>query len=274
MNKTIVNIFILILIISSITSCTTYRKSIKKPLKEQGEEFIFKALDSTRLNFETVSSKIDFKLEQSKTKNSLNANIRIISDSLIWISISPNIGLEIARLMILKDSVYLINRMNKSYFEGDFSYLNKLFDFNFSYKMIEDLLMGNSFFIYPDSVYKINIDKDSYQLNSPGRGQIKRQNEDDNFVLQKLWVNADNYRMLKILLNDFDSNRKLTVSYDNYESFESFIFPLKQEYELDTKSQNDQNKKGIKISAIFTKLYLNKEIKVSFTIPEKYEKIQ
>ena len=73
------------------------------------------------------SARVNVDATIDKENRSFNANLRICKDSAIWMSISPALGIEVARVLIDKDSVRFINRLNSTYFKGGFAYLNKCF---------------------------------------------------------------------------------------------------------------------------------------------------
>ena len=105
-------------------------------------------LDKKKLQIEEV----DFNYFTGKTKitylddkQNLNANatIRIKKDSIIWISVTPGLGIEMLRAVILQDSICVIDRMNKSYYTYDFDSLSKKLKFEVDYNTIEAILFGN-----------------------------------------------------------------------------------------------------------------------------------
>ena len=69
-----------------------------------------KTVEANRL---LLNAKI--KLNDNNTSK-INANIRIIKDSLIWISVKAGLGIEIFRTIITPDSIRYINHINKDYF--------------------------------------------------------------------------------------------------------------------------------------------------------------
>jgi hypothetical protein len=56
---------------------------------------------------------INFKTGQGS--NSLAAQIKIQKDSCLWISLQPFLGIEAGRLLLTTDSVFMMNRLGKSY---------------------------------------------------------------------------------------------------------------------------------------------------------------
>ena len=102
-----------------ITSCSPARKVMKAPIKEEGADFLFAKLKEKELKFDWFSAKFSAEYSNKGKENSFSGQIRIRKDSLIWISLTPMLGIEAVRLMISQDSVKLMNRLNDTYFIGD-----------------------------------------------------------------------------------------------------------------------------------------------------------
>ena len=142
-----------------IASCKTQKKTENtKPLVND---------ESGRLDFKTgrvLSNKMkqnEFKYTYLTTKfsvtadidsqvNSFDVTLRAKKDSVIWISISPALGIEAARVLITSDSVKFMNKLNKTYFKGDYAYISKLFNTELDFDMLESLLIGNSVNFYDE----------------------------------------------------------------------------------------------------------------------------
>ncbi len=80
-----------------LTGCNTVRRTIREPLKEQGSEFLFSNLKSNELKYSRFSARFSASFTRDKNETSFSGQIRIQKDSLIWISISPVLGIEMAR---------------------------------------------------------------------------------------------------------------------------------------------------------------------------------
>ena len=86
-------------------------------------------------------------------------------DSAIWISVTPVLGIEVARLLVTNDSVKMMNRLNSTYFTGNFKLINKLFNADIDYDMFQSFLVGNDFTYYENGAsgkFKANIENKQY----------------------------------------------------------------------------------------------------------------
>src|SRR5210317_1349834 len=79
-----------------------------------------KGLNVEEIDFDYFHSRTKVRYAEGDKQVNGNANVRIKKDSLIWISISPSIGIEATRMMISKDTAIIINRMDKEYYVFNF----------------------------------------------------------------------------------------------------------------------------------------------------------
>jgi len=71
---------------------------------------------ANRIEFETFSAKINTDYEGGDGKKyDVNVFIRMKKDSLIWISVNGALGIEGMRVLIDKDSVRILNKLDKEY---------------------------------------------------------------------------------------------------------------------------------------------------------------
>ena len=75
--------------------------------------------------FDWMSTRFSGSVLWDGKTHSIAGSMRIRSDSAIYISIAPILGIEIARAIITPDSVKLINRLESTYYSGDMKILFK-----------------------------------------------------------------------------------------------------------------------------------------------------
>ncbi len=88
-----------------------------------------------------MRSKLSFKSPQQAIDNA-NVSIRMQKDSLIWLSISK-LGIEGARVLIARDSVRILDKINRQYAVADYGTISRQFRFPLSFEWLQALLVGN-----------------------------------------------------------------------------------------------------------------------------------
>ena len=125
MKRIVTLLFIITVVV--LSSCKTQRTIIKAPLKEEGPDYLVKKLDENEFRFDWFSAKFSASYAFNKKETDFSGQVRIRKDSVIWVSISPAMGIEMVRVMITNDSVWYINRWDKTYFKGDFTVVNNFY---------------------------------------------------------------------------------------------------------------------------------------------------
>lgn len=265
------NILLIVVIVSCLSSCKTTRKAYKAPLKEEGADYLFNKLNENQLQFEYINAKFNLHLKEDKKKSSFKGQIRIQKDSMIWVSFSPLLGIEVARMLITNDSVKFINRMNKSFFKGDYKYLNEFFDTNLDFNVLQGLIIGNDFDHYEITKFRASIDKMQYRLSTAKRNKLKkhiRKREiNPNVFIQTIWLDPESFKISQITLKEMGKeNKKLQMNYNEFVEINSQLFPKNINFNL-------QADKKIEVKIDYSKIDVNKKLNFPFKVPKKYKSI-
>jgi hypothetical protein len=252
-------------------SCKSSRKVIAQPIKEQGPEYLFEQLKKNELKYNSLSLRFNAEAELDNDSKSFSGAVNIIRDSVIWLSISK-FGLEAARFLITQDSAKMINRINNTYFVGDFGYVCEIFKIDFDYDMLQALIVGNDFSYYDNDVFKASIDNKEYKLSTVGRRKlkkyVKRENEAQRVLIQDIWLDPETFKIVKISMKEVkQENRRFDSFYSGFEMIDDQRFPFNLRVEI-----NDEKKIAVDIT--FTKATLNSVENIPFKIPEGYTKVE
>ena len=263
----------LVLILSiHLTSCNPQRKIIKAPIKEEGAEYLMEKLRSGELKYSELSAKFSAEYRNKGQKNSFSGQLRIKKDSVIWLSFSPVLGIEVFRIMITQDSVMFFNRMNDTYFIGDYAYVNKFLNTNIDYDIIQSFLTGNDLTFYEKGKFRAAIDKGQYQLSTAARTKLKKairhEGEMQNVLIQNIWIDPENFKITQADVKEIRRpNTKLDASYSEFEKTGDQLFPSKLTFDIMA-----DNKLHVKVS--FSRITINQPLTFPFRVPNGYRKIE
>ena len=73
----------------------------------------------------------------------LNINIKNIKDSIIWLSARGPFNIEIIRVQLTPDSIYFINRANKTYSIKPALHINDLIKLDLSFYDLQDIITAS-----------------------------------------------------------------------------------------------------------------------------------
>jgi hypothetical protein len=256
-------------IFASISSCTSSRKAIRTPIKEQGAEFLTDKLKEYELKFDQFSAKFSVTYQVDGKKTSASGNLRIQHDSIMWISISPALGIEAVRFMLTPDSIKFINRLSNTYFIHDFAYINQLLNKTLDYDMAQAFLLGNDFSLYDSTSFKASVDNQQYKLITENRRKLRRyvrRSEDEiSIPIQAIWLDPGNFKVTKVLLKEAErDSRKFQATYNEFEPVNNEMIPTNLEFKFET----DNQKISIKIK--YSRIQINQDQTYPFRIPDTY----
>ena len=210
-------------------------------------------------------AKVSVNSDINNQTNSFSANLRIKKDSAIWISISPALGIEVARALITPDSLKFINRINGTYFKGDYKYLNELLQIEVNFKMIQAILLGNAYLHYSIEQYISDRESTELVLSTIRKRRIRREVdlEIPQILTQEIWFSSVHNKIVLMEMQDYRPVRKFTVNYLQFEKVDDLSMPNK----LLITAQAD---KQVKIDLEYSRMTINKELNLPFNIPENY----
>ena len=241
----------------------------KTDFKTCNVDSLYDKIKEADLRINTFSAKVNAETDINNQGNSFTANLRVKVDSAIWMSISPALGIEIARVFITRDSLKFTNRINGTYFKGDYRYLNSLLQIELNFNMIQSILLGNIYLHYAKDKYNCDKDNSNLILSSLKKRQIRRE-EDINIpqvLTQELFYSKEQQKISSMNLQDYRPQRRFAVNYDAFVEIESQKLPTS----IIVKANAE---KSVMIKLDYSKINFNKELNLPFSIPPSYEPIR
>lgn len=270
MNKKLV--FLIVIASGFLLSCKSVEKARKKDLKGEKNVYLMKQMERNKIHFNTINFKAKVHFKNEKENKSFKANFRLQKDSAIWISISPALGIELARVLITEDTVKVINRFGKDYFIGDYSYINKRFNIELEFQLLQALLLGNPIDLESDDELNFATDKNFYFLGNLKKRKARKAQDKPQKIERKdeevfsIWLEPNNFKIRKVLVSDLTADRFLQGEYSNYIQIQEQLFP--QELFFNFQSENPSE-----LKMEYSKIEFNEKLSFPFTIPSKYEQV-
>lgn len=125
-------LLVFVALLSWTVSCTSKKKMVTPPTHIHNYEWV------------TAKMTVDVEAPSVEYKN-VNGMLKMRRDSIVWISASMMMGMEMARVLITQDSVIVVNRMNQSYLAEPISVVETLHETSLPSNLREwqSLLLGN-----------------------------------------------------------------------------------------------------------------------------------
>ena len=229
-------------------------------------------IKDNELKFDWINAKADVEVDIDGDDNKLDVKVRGRKDSAIWISIQAVGLIDIAKLLITRDSVKMVVYVKKQYFRGDFNYINEILNADLDFDMIQAALFGNSADFYEDD-NKLNpvIDRENchYLLSTERKKKLRRITSGQDSLkrsLQTMTLMNETYKIINNHFEDVATNRIFNARYDKFLAKDSVFAP--HDVNIEIKAE-----KKITLKINYVRIEINQPQKLSLTIPKNYDPI-
>ena len=277
-------IYILLLLFSGmlIYSCKTTTKIVAPPppssqekealkdsIKETNSSYVFDKMKLNQFKYDWFSAKFSAEYIANGADNTFSGTVRMLKDSVIWISISKSV-FEVARILITEDTIKFQDRYNKTFFINDFNYINRFINGAIDFDMLQAIIVGNDFKYYENDKFKVSVDNDQIKLSTINRRKLKRYvrnlNDHNKILVENITLDPLTFKINDVSVKEIKANNKLKASYSNYEKVGTQLLAKLLMIAISAE-------KEIKINIEFEKITVNEPQVFPFYIPENYDEI-
>lgn len=266
-------LFCTALVLVSMPSCKVSSKTAKvkeeKKPEDKSAPDLQTLIENNSFKATTITAKASVKSVSGTEETSFNINMRLRTDSALWVSISPLLGIEVARVLITRDTVKFIDRLNNKYAVTDYNYLNDLFQVNIDFDIIQGVLTGNLFAYKKNKFNSVYLEDRYYILSTLSKKKLKRSLEDIDInkpIVQDMWVDASSYRITRLSIEDQRMQKSLQTEYSDHRGTDGGLFPYRSSTVIVTDKQ-------VRVDIEYSRVNLNEPITFPFNIPSGYERI-
>jgi len=210
---------------------------------------------NNKSNFSTLYIRASAKYKHEDDSQSVSAEVKLIKDEKILVSIRV-LGITMAKALITPNEVKYYEKINGTYFEGNYEVLSQWLgtdlDFNKIQNMligqpIDNLTKGNYSFAETDRLYKLNAIEDKTE--------------------KSFFFEADHFLLKKQEITQPEKERSFEVNYSNFLEFASGFLP-------GSFSINAFQKKGKTTIIIdYNSITFDEELSFPYSVPDGYGRI-
>lgn len=249
--------FLLVLFLV-VASCKTKSVVAVTTAKPMSANKLIKYHYNNSFDKETLSARMKVKYRGKNDLPGVTASMRIKKDNTIWISLSK-LGFPVGKALITQDKVSYYEKINKTYFEGNFALLSNWLGTELDYEKVQNLLLGQAILDLKNDKHEVAL-KDVYYELTP-----KKENE----LFDILYLlNPQNFKLIKQKVTQPEENKTLSIDYSNYERIDGEFFP--KGVLITAKDQ----KYTTTINVEYRSVEFNKSVSFPFSIPNGYKEIE
>ncbi|MCM5662230.1 DUF4292 domain-containing protein [Galbibacter mesophilus] len=207
------------------------------------------------LDFETLTGRIKIDYSDGENSQGVTVSIRMKKDEAIWIS-AP---LSVVKALITPDRVSFYNKLDNTYFDGDFSYLNNLLGADLNFEMVQNLLLGQAVFNLKEQPYYAASVANKYQLKPEKQSELFK----TLFLLEPTHFKMDLQQISQPI-----ENRLLSIEYKNYQEVDGKVLPNEiQILALDADHKNQ-------IDIEYNSVVFDREVSFPYSIPSGFKQVE
>ena len=291
-----------ILSVFVLMSCSNVNRIADgKPLRPMEPNGILKNAEKAGVDWDWLGFKLDTKIDIDGTTDSFTLNIRMSRDSAIWISLTPALGVEAVRVLMLPDSVKVISKVpgNKFVWEGNYEQLRKTIGVDLDFYNFQALFSGqplgldyskNKFISKVDELNYVLIEKFprkikkllggiderhlalnpqdnlSVILNNRRANRVIQRTDEDDLIVKKYWFDGVTFAPVLDIYNDPSTGVTIRVERSGDEGHREGLLP--------SKTVLTAIGKGVEVRVEFSirRSRVNREYDLPFNPPADYER--
>lgn len=244
------------------TGCKSLRKvaTVESGAAKAHMEF-FNSVHDQAFKFETFGARINAGLSLPKGELSSRVDLKIIKDSIFQLSVQPILGIEVFRVMMNRDSILVIDRMNRRYLMENYENIRKQTPIAFNFYNLQSLFINHIFLPGEREVGAGLYNR--FMLAHPGimaEAKVK-----DKMGLQYLFTIDGEEKLMATYISDEKENNALQWSYADFREAEGQVFPMLMDVLLMA---------GGKVAGearfSFSRIQTNEPMQLDFSVPQRY----
>ncbi|MFD0990589.1 DUF4292 domain-containing protein [Mariniflexile jejuense] len=206
-------------------------------------------------NFKTLQSKLKITYNQDGNEQSYTVNFRAKKDEVLWISAA----FSVVKALVTPEKVSFYNKLDNTYFEGDYKYLSNILGTELDFEKVQNLLFGEPIFNLDAANYEASVNEGAYVV------QPKQQR-----ALFEIFFLLDpaHFKVKSQQVTQPKEFRHLQVDYLKYQEVEKQLLP-----ELVKVIAVEASKETI-IELEFKGITLKEDLSFPYKIPSGFKEIK
>lgn len=240
-----------------LISCGGGKSALEnRDLKTESLKAIIKNYDKSTPDFNTMRGRLKCFYDDGDNQQNINISYRYENGSALWMSAKFAGLFQVAKLMITPENIQFYERIDNSYFDGNFELASSFLGLQLSYDELQNMLLGQA--IKPLEILQTDFETigENFQLVT----------NYDKGLTQKLLLDSKTFKIKQQILSIGD--KQIKIVYNSYQTIDNSSFP--EEMMI---SAGDQNNK-VNILLAYKNIKLNEDLNFPFRIPSNFSPLE
>jgi len=248
----------ILIVLMVVTSCKSNKRiTDASAINNISTKKIINNHYNSNFDQKTIYAKLSAKYRSRKSSATVTIKLRLEKDKTIWMS-ATKLGFPLAKVKITPNRVLYYEKLEGTYFDGDFSLLSKWLGTDLDYEKVQNILLGQAVLNLKKGKYDSKISNNLYQLTP--------KNENVLFGIL-FFMNPENFKLSKQEIRNPEKYQVLSVSYPKYSEIKGEQFPKN----IKIKATDFKNVTTINIE--YRSVEFNRELTFPFSIPNGFKEI-
>ncbi|KAF2082560.1 DUF4292 domain-containing protein [Flavobacterium sharifuzzamanii] len=256
MKKYISILALSIAVISCKSKAVAVQGNTSQTIVEKEDKKVIEKHYDNKLDFSTLYIKASARYADEKQSQNVTAEIRIEKDKQILISVRF-LGITMAKALITPSAVSYYEKMNGTYYEGDFTSLSKWLGTDLDYSKVQNLLVGEAFDDLRKGKYTQTIVDNLFRLDEEKDANLKK----------TFFLDGEKYLIQKEEISQPSENRTLQIAYSDTKNFDQGILPTS----IEINAVQPKGKTSINLN--YNNISFNEELSFPYSVPSGYKKV-
>jgi hypothetical protein len=206
--------------------------------------------------FSTLYIKSSARYADNKQTQNVTAEIKIKKDEQILVSIRF-LGITMAKALITPKTVSYYEKLNSSYFEGDYSSLSQWLGTDLDYNKIQNMLLGKAIDDLTKGKYQESLFEQTYRLDDTSNKNTKK----------SFFLDAHTFLIEKQEITQTAEERMIKVAYGDNKVYNESTLPTS------VLINTFQKKGNTEINLEYNSVSFNEELSFPYSVPNGFKRI-
>lgn len=211
---------------------------------------------NNKLDFSTLYIKASARYVDEKQSQNVTAEIRIEKDKQILISVRF-LGITMAKALITPSKVSYYEKINGTYYDGDFTSLSKWLGTELDYSKVQNLLVGEAFDDLRKGKYTQTIVENLFRLDDEKETKVKK----------TFFLDSEKYLIQKEEISQPSENINLQIAYSDSKVFDQGTLPTS----IEINAVQPKGKTSINLN--YNNISFNEELSFPYSVPSGYKQV-
>jgi len=205
--------------------------------------------------FNTLQGRLKVEYIQGDRSEVHTLTLRMENDKTIWV----NAFLNMVRVKITPDRVRFYNKLDNTYFDGDYALISEFLGADLQFENLQNLLLGEAIFDLKSKEFKKAPNANSYMLTP----------KQPNALFDLLYlINPSYFKLDAQQLSQTVEKNVLKIQYRSYQKVEGLFLP--ENIAITATNTNEQTTLNLNIKSVS----LDQPLRFPFNIPKGFKAIE